>query len=343
MAFNDIIVWFENHKRLLSFRQTNDPYKIWISEIMLQQTQVVSMLPYYDKFIKIYPTVESLAHASLEDVLQHVKGMGYYRRFKLMHQCAIVIKEKYHSQFPNTHEAIITLPGIGMYTAGAIMSIAFKKPYSALDGNVMRVLTRVFSINSDIRLQKTQKELNVLNQSLIVKTHPDIYTHAMMEIGATICKPAQPVCEACPLSDICLSYKENTMHLYPYKSKAKEKKEYHLKTLLVINEKQEILIKKETQQLFEGMYLFPQYEYEHVDQALEKFKEAGIEAFAVKECSLVKHVFTHQVWHMSPVICTYKSGAIHDYIWYPIQALKDALMPVAHSKLHVVLKQNMRF
>jgi A/G-specific adenine glycosylase len=343
MAFNDIMYWFENNKRVLSFRQTNDPYKIWISEIMLQQTQVVSMLSYYDQFIKIYPTVESLAQASLEDVLQHVKGMGYYRRFKLMHQCAIIVKEKYHSQFPNTFEDIIALPGIGTYTAGAIMSIAFKKPYSALDGNVMRVLTRVFSINNDIRLQKTQKELDALNQSLIVKTHPDIYTHAMMEIGATICKPTQPLCETCPLSDICLSYKENTVHLYPYKSKAKEKIEYHLKTLLVINDKKEVLIKKETQPLFEGMYLFPQYEYEHVDQALEKLKDNGIEASVVVECLEVKHVFTHQIWHMSPVICTYKSGPIKDFTWYPIEALKDALMPVAHSKLHVVLKQGMRF
>jgi A/G-specific adenine glycosylase len=316
MAFTDIIQWFENHKRQLSFRATNDPYKIWVSEIMLQQTQVISMLPYYDRFIQVFPTIESLAEAQLEDVLQHLKGMGYYRRFKFMHQCAIVIRDKYQGQFPNTYEDIIKLPGIGMYTAGAIMSIAFKK---------------------------TQKELDALNQSLIVKTHPDIYTHAMMEIGATICKPNQPSCERCPLSDVCTSYQENTMHLYPYKSKAKEKKELMLKTLLIINDKQEVLIKKETEALFEGMYLFPQYEYEHSDEALNHLNGLGIEALEVKEFPIMKHVFTHQVWHMSPVICTYKSGTIHEYIWYPVQAIKDALMPVAHSKLHVVLKQFMRF
>lgn len=342
MAFADIIQWFETHKRELAFRATDDPYKIWVSEIMLQQTQVISMLPYYDRFMKVYPTVETLAEAQLEDVLQHLKGMGYYRRFKYMHQCAIVIKDKYQGQFPHTYEDIIQLPGIGMYTAGAIMSIAFKKPYSALDGNVMRVLTRVFSIDSDIRLQKTQKELDALNQSLIVKTHPDMYTHAMMEIGATICKPNQPQCERCPLSDVCTSYQENTMHLHPFKSKAKEKKEMMLKTLLVMNESREVLIKKETKALFEGMYLFPQFEYEHIDEALNHLNDLGIEALEVKELPTMKHVFTHQVWHMSPVICTYKSGTIHDYIWYPIVALKDALMPVAHSKLHVVLKQFMR-
>jgi A/G-specific adenine glycosylase len=343
MAFHDIINWFEKEKRHLSFRETKNPYFIWISEIMLQQTQVVTMLPYYEKFIKKYPTVKTLAEANLEDVLNTLKGIGYYRRFRLMHQCAQVIETQFQGQFPNRYEEIIKLPGIGTYTAGAIMSIAFSQPYSALDGNVMRVLTRVYQISDDIRLPKTIKKLDRLNQSLVSTTNPDIYTHAMMEIGATVCKKYQPKCEICPLQDICMSYQHSTQEQFPYKSTSQEKKVYRFKTMFIVNNQNEVLIKKETKTLFEGMYLFPQFDFESNESVLDYFASLNIDLEYIKSFPITRHVFTHQVWEMEPTLWIYKSGNIKDYNWYNLNTIDHALMPKAHSKLQVFLKDSLTF
>lgn len=343
MAFHDIPAWYKKNQRKLSFRETSDPYKIWVSEIMLQQTQVVSMLPYYERFITTFPTVESLAQSKLEDVLQVLKGIGYYRRFNMMHQCAKVIQEKYHGMFPNTYEEVRNLPGIGMYTAGAIMSIAFKKPYSALDGNVMRVLTRVYQIADDIRQVKTIKKLDLLNQSLVSVNEPDIYTHAMMEIGATVCKKHQPKCDVCPLQDSCLSYKDQTFDHFPYKSKISTKKVFGFKTLFITNQHQQILIKKETQALFQGMYLYPQLEVESIESVLEYFQNLHMDMMYIRSFPMVKHQFTHQTWEMEPVLLQFKSGDITGFEWYDIKNIQTALMPKAHSKLQVFLKDGLTF
>jgi A/G-specific adenine glycosylase len=343
MAFHDIIEWFHKEKRQLSFRETSNPYFIWISEIMLQQTQVVTMLPYYENFIKKFPTIQSLADAELEDVLNVLKGIGYYRRFRMMHACSKVIIDKFNGQFPNQYYDLLKLPGIGTYTAGAIMSIAFKKPYSALDGNVMRVLARVYQISDDIRLPKTIKKLDQLNQSLVSIKNPDIYTHAMMEIGATVCKKHQPKCEICPLQDICLSYEHSTQENFPYKSIAKEKNIYRFKTLLIINHLNEVLIRKETQTLFEGMYLFPQFDFESNESILDYFASRHINLTYVRSFPVIKHVFTHQEWEMEPIIYLYKNGDVSNYTWFKIHSIDQALMPKAHSKLQVFLKDRLTF
>jgi A/G-specific adenine glycosylase len=339
MSFQDIVFWYEKHQRPLIFRQTQNPYYIWISEIMLQQTQVITMVPYYETFIKKFPTIEALASSDLEEVLQVLKGIGYYRRFKMMHQCAKVIMASHQGIFPNTYDEVIKLPGIGLYTAGAIMSIAFKKPYSALDGNVMRVLTRVFEISDDVKQLKTQKKLDALNQSLIDHRNPDLYTHAMMEIGATICKPSQPMCDQCPLQDICQSYQHQTYVNFPYKSKATPKKEIFYQTILCVNDHHQVLIKKETQTLFEGMYLFPQFEVESLQSSIEALQSQGIQTTLLHSFDTIKHVFTHQVWHMKPIMLKFLAGNIEGYIWQDIDSIEHALMPRAHSKLQIFLKR----
>lgn len=338
MAIKDLLSWYKKNQRPLSFRQTNSPYKIWVAEIMLQQTQVATMLPYYEKFINKFPTIKSLANATFDDVLPFVTGLGYYRRFRLMHQAAQVMLNQFDGKFPNNYHDVRALPGIGDYTAGAIMSTAFQQPHSALDGNVMRVLTRLYMIEDDIRKPKTIKKLNALNQSLIDLDEPDIYTHAMMELGATICKPISPKCDVCPLQDGCLSYKHQMQASFPYKSKAPSKTHIKYMTCIIYNDDQHYVLKKETQSLFEGMYLFLQVESESVNYTTEWLLEQGIQAEHQRFITQIKHVFTHQVWEMD--VHAFKLIKMNQtqYFLATVDDPKFNMMPKAHSKLNQFLE-----
>ena len=255
-----------------------------------------------------------------------------------MHQAAIFIQEHYKGQFPTDYKDVRALPGIGDYTAGAIMSTAFKKPYSALDGNVMRVLTRVFMIDDDIKKPKTIKTLNQLNQSLINVEEPDIYTHAMMELGATVCKPTQPNCQACPLNDICQSYEHQVQHLYPFKSKSQAKKQKQLMTCIITDEHNRFLIKKETQSLFEGMYLFLQVESESIHYTMEWLESMGIVVDYMHPFKKLKHVFTHQVWYMDVHHFKLKTLQSKDVDLVAFNDDKFSMMPTAHLKIYKFLK-----
>jgi A/G-specific adenine glycosylase len=338
MAFKDILLWFKKNQRILPFRHTTSPYEIWVAEIMLQQTQVITMLPYYDRFLQRFKTITALGTATFEDVLPYVTGLGYYRRFRLMHQASIVIVKDFNGEFPNTYETIRALPGIGDYTAGAIMSTAYKKPYSALDGNVMRVLTRVFMIEDDIRKQSTIKKLNQLNQTLVDVEEPDIYTHAMMELGATLCKPLHPKCDICPLQDICQSYVQQSQHLFPYKSKGALKKHIKFMTCIIYNHNQEYVLKKETQSLFEGMYLFLQVESESVMYTMEWLLDQGIRVEYVSFNSQITHVFTHQIWEMEVHLFKLISMDQKQFFLAQLDDPKFKMMPRAHSKIYKLLK-----
>ncbi|MGB0202809.1 MAG: A/G-specific adenine glycosylase [Acholeplasmataceae bacterium] len=338
MGFKQLHHWYKKNKRILPFRETQDPYAIWAAEIMLQQTQVVTMLPYYEAFLARFKDIQSLASVTFDDVLPYVRGLGYYRRFRLMHQAAIFIQEHYKGQFPTDYKDVRALPGIGDYTAGAIMSTAFKKPYSALDGNVMRVLTRVFMIDDDIKKPKTIKTLNQLNQSLINVEEPDIYTHAMMELGATVCKPTQPNCQACPLNDICQSYEHQVQHLYPFKSKSQAKKQKQLMTCIITDEHDRYLIKKETQSLFEGMYLFLQVESESIHYTMEWLESMGIVVDYMHPFKKLKHVFTHQVWYMDVHHFKLKTLQSKDVDLVAFNDDKFSMMPTAHLKIYKFLK-----
>jgi len=181
MAYLRLFNWYQANKRDLPFRHTDNPYHIWVSEVMLQQTQVDTMLPYYESFLKVYPTIQTLADAQIEDVLRLVQGIGYYRRFRLLHKGAKYVIEHYGGKVPDDYFKVLKIPGIGAYTAGAIMSIAFHKPYPATDDNVIRVLSRVKMLEDDFRLEKNRKKLNKMNKELIEASgDPYLYTQSMM-------------------------------------------------------------------------------------------------------------------------------------------------------------------
>ena len=200
-----LLAWFDAHQRDLPWRASRDPYRVWIAEVMLQQTRIAAVLPYYRRFLKTFPTVESLARAPQEKVLQLWSGLGYYSRARNLHRAAQEVTAHYDGKFPRTLEAALALPGIGRYTAAAVLSIAYDQPLAVLDGNVARVLARLGAIRGDLRAPNRWRQLGDLAQSLLAASAPGNWNQALMELGETICTPQIPRCAACPVSRFCLA------------------------------------------------------------------------------------------------------------------------------------------
>ncbi|WP_162164037.1 A/G-specific adenine glycosylase [Acholeplasma hippikon] len=302
MEYLRLFEWYHENKRDLPFRKTKNPYDIWVSEVMLQQTQVESMLPYFDKFMKKYPTIHDLANAELEEVLHTVQGIGYYKRFRMLKQGAIYVDQNFNGELPNDYKELLKIPGVGAYTAGAIASIAFDLPHAATDGNVIRVLSRVYGFEDDFRLEKNRKKLNDFNTKLIEKApNYNDYTQSVMELGAKVCRPLNPKCEVCPLKDICVANKEDKIEKYPYLSPLKKQKET-LFYAFVVKYKDKFVLRKRTEELLNGFYEFIQVEADSLNGALNQMNELGYDIEVVEELKDVKHVFTHLIWHIKPVI-----------------------------------------
>jgi len=334
MEIKKLESWYLVNQRILPFRATKNPYHIWVSEILLQQTQVDTGLPYYERFIKKYPTVKDLAKAPEDELHKMVEGIGYYRRFANMLLAAKEIVDLYDGVFPNTYEEVIKLPGIGKYTAGAIMSIAFNQPYSALDGNVIRVLSRYLGVHGDMKEEKNRKKLDAINQSFLEKATPEVYTQAMMELGATVCKTQNPLCVNCPLNKTCFAYKNNQIEQFPEMSKAKAKKEIHFLTLILKNGERYYVGKKEAG-LLKGMYLYPQFELDSIEDVIEYFKGLGVQIKIDGKPKSYKHVFTHLTWCMEVFRAHVISGEIKDYQLVDPDELQNIPMATAHRKIDV--------
>ncbi|MDY0295226.1 MAG: A/G-specific adenine glycosylase [Acholeplasmataceae bacterium] len=332
MDITKLQVWYKKNHRKLSFRETNNPYYIWVSEIMLQQTQVDTVLPYFDKFIETFPTVQHLAQVDEERLIKQVEGLGYYRRFRNMHLAAKKIVEEHRGVFPTSYDDIIKLPGIGSYTAGAIMSIAYHQPYSALDGNVIRVLSRFLADDRDMRLDKHKKALNQLNQSYIEKAEPHIYTQAMMELGATVCKPKNPICENCPLAEHCVAFATHKQHEFPVLSKLKSPKNIMYKTL-IIHDGNYVYLRKRDEELLKGMYEYPQFEEESIFSIEDILKEQGITVVIEPQSENYQHIFSHQKWLMDVHHARYIEGNIKDWIKIKATEIDQIPMAVAHRKI----------
>ena len=332
MNIKKLEAWYQDNHRKLPFRDQDDPYKTWVSEIMLQQTQVETVLPFFNSFIQKYPSVFELAKTDLETLKKDVEGLGYYRRFKLMHETAKIIVDQYQGKFPKTYKEIINLPGIGTYTAGAILSIAYNLPISAVDGNVIRVLARYYGLFDDFRLDKNKKKLDQINQTLIEKATPNIYTQALMELGALICRPKSPACVSCPLNDHCVAYHDDITHELPVLSKLKKQKEFHYMTL-IIEDDEHIYLRKRTESLLEGMYEYPQFEAESINYVLNELSDQNIELKNIKFIDHYTHVFSHQIWKME----VYQAKLVDHYKedWIPIKKEKMSNLPmaIAHKKI----------
>jgi len=255
---NLLLKWYKREKRDLPWRKTKDPYAIWISEIMLQQTQVDTVIPYYTRWLKRFPTIQKLARAKEEIIMKFWEGLGYYSRARNIHKSAKLITAQYNSVFPKNKEDILALPGIGLYTLGAISSIAFNKSVPLVDGNVMRVFSRVFNIEENIQTETVKKKMWDIASLLVPTQKPGDFNQALMELGATICIPGTPMCLLCPLNEECVSFKEGTPSKLPLKNKMKTVK--FLGWMFFIEKKGHFLIQQRKKgSLMGGLWEFPSF------------------------------------------------------------------------------------
>ena len=287
-----VINWYKKHGRELPWREEKNPYFIWLSEIILQQTQVKQGLSYYLKFKTNFPTVAVLASSDEEEILKLWQGLGYYSRARNLHYAAQQIVNDFGGVFPDTYDDIIKLKGVGEYTAAAISSFVFGEKRAVVDGNVFRVLSRVFRIDTPINTGKGKKEFTQLANQLISIHDPANHNQAMMEVGAMVCKPKNPNCERCPLQSKCLSYSDQTQLNYPVKQKKVKVKERHL-NYLVVTDHQRILIRKRSGKgIWQGLYDFPLVESKQPLDRLQPFN--GIDVTNQSKDLDIKHILTHQ-------------------------------------------------
>jgi A/G-specific adenine glycosylase len=296
---NKLISWYKKNKRDLPWRNINDPYKIWLSEIILQQTQVVQGLNYYLKFTETFPTVIDLANAPEDKVMRLWQGLGYYSRARNLHTSSKIIKTNHKGKFPNTYESIKELKGVGDYTAAAIASFAFGLPHAVVDGNVYRVLSRLFNIDTPINSTKGKKDFQFLADELLNKKQPALHNSAMMEFGALWCKPQNPKCEECPLQENCMAFEKNTVALLPVKDKKIKIKIRHLH-YFIFNYKNNVYIQKRTEKdIWQNLYEFYLIETDEQTIADELFKHKTLRSVVndfkvISIASEKKHILSHQ-------------------------------------------------
>ncbi|WP_298878437.1 A/G-specific adenine glycosylase [uncultured Polaribacter sp.] len=302
---NTLIYWYLQNNRDLPWRKSKNPYFIWLSEIMLQQTRVAQGLSYYLKFTETFPTVFDLANANESTVLKMWQGLGYYSRARNLHFSAKFIANELNGIFPTTYNDIINLKGVGDYTASAIASICFNEPTAVVDGNVYRVLSRYFGIKTPINSSKGIKEFKVLAQSLIDNKQPGTYNQAIMDFGALHCKPQNPLCQTCPFSDSCIALEKNITKELPIKEKKiKIKKRYFNFLVIKTNNNKTILSERTGKGIWQGLYQFPLIETDKKIQkeeliSTEDFinlfpEETTISLFNKKE---IVHKLSHQHLH----------------------------------------------
>lgn len=294
-----LIKWYQENKRDFPWRKDQDPYHIWISEIMLQQTTTETVIPYYNRFLKKFPNVEALASASLEEVYKMWEGLGYYRRAKHIHESAQIILEKYQGVFPYEYDAILSLKGIGEYTAGAISSIAYGKQVPAVDGNVLRIISRYYLIKENIAETKVQKKIYQIVQELILNYDASAFNQGMMDLGATICKPVHPLCLECPIQKDCLAFKKKQMDVLPINIKKIKKQEISYITGIITYQNKYLLIQNPPGGLLENLYGFVQYDVESPYSFVSSFQEEYQQNLMIQaHIKDIKHVFSHRTWRM---------------------------------------------
>jgi A/G-specific adenine glycosylase len=259
-----LLRWFRTHRRDLPWRRSRDPYRIWLSEIMLQQTRVAAVVPYYERFLRRFPTVRSLASAPLDAVLKHWAGLGYYSRARNLHAAAKQIVAQHSGRFPADYDTALALPGIGRYTASAILSIAYGAPLAVLDGNVARVLARLGAVRGDLRKPKRWRTLEVTAQTLLASRHPGDWNQAMMELGATVCLPRAPHCDACPAARCCRAFQMGIAEELPSKRLKRAPVKVQIAAAILLDARDRTLLVKEPGKhdgvLFSRMWQFPAVE-----------------------------------------------------------------------------------
>jgi A/G-specific adenine glycosylase len=309
-----ILRWYARHQRDLPWRQTRDPYAVWVSEIMLQQTQVQTVLPYYRRFLARFPTVHSLAAASVDEVLKVWENLGYYARAHHLHEAAGKIIGQGRASLPSTEEGLLRLPGIGPYTAAAIASIAYGVKAPSLDGNVKRVLCRVFALQDPLDRSGTIKHIRALAEEVIPENNPGRFNQALMDLGASICTPRKPACFACPLRTLCLAAAKGLQEKLPVKRKRRALPQKEMTAAILVDSRRRYLVmRRPVQGLLAGLWKFPggtRKDGESLPESLVRTakEELGVPVRCNKELAAVKHAYTHFTITLHAYQCSFRNG-----------------------------------
>lgn len=350
-----LLNWYDNEKRDLPWRRTKNPYFIWISEIMLQQTQVVTVIPYYERFLEWFPTIEDLAKAPEDKLLKAWEGLGYYSRVRNMQKAAQEIMEKFDGVFPDNHKDILSLKGIGPYTAGAISSIAFGLAEPAVDGNVMRVMARLFEVNYDIGEPKNRKIFQAIMEILIDPERPGDFNQALMDLGTDIESAKNPRPDESPIRFFSAAYLHGTYDKYPIKLPKKKPKPLQLQAFVIRNNDGDFLLEKNLDgRLLGGFWSFPIVETDFIGQQLDLFEKETTSLKTVsqkalfkkdyqvtpdwtkRKFSLVKHTFSHQKWTielLEGLVTSDEVSKDKELRWVSLDQLQDYPMATPQKKM----------
>lgn len=346
----NLLDWYSNDQRQMPWRTSPSPYRVWVSEIMLQQTQVVTVIPYFNRFIREFPTVFDLANADLQSILKLWEGLGYYSRARNIHKAAKQVCSQYNGILPDTYDELQTLPGIGPYVAAAIVSIAFDKPVPVVDGNVLRVFCRFWGITDDIRQPSVRKHLFTQLTPIIKQvSSPSDFNQSIMEIGALICSPKSPKCGFCPISKTCYAQINQLQSQLPYKSKTKPVPHYTVSVGLIFKKNKILIGKRKESQMLGGLWELPggkQTENETVEQAVirEIYEETGITASISSKIGVIKHAYTHFKITLHAFMCIYIAGfpkphSTQALRWVSLSELDQFPFPKATIKVFNLFQQ----
>ncbi len=345
-----LLAWYEANQRDLPWRRdASDPYRVWIAEILLQQTQVVTAIPYYERFLARFPNVRALASARLDDVLKAWEGAGYYARARNLQRAAQEIVARFDGTIPSTVTELRALPGIGRYTAGAIASIAFHREAAAVDGNAMRVLCRVFAIRHAPRRARTQTELWQLAESLLPRGRAGEFNQALMELGATVCAPRQPACDVCPLARACAARRLGLQAKLPAKTAQRQLPHHHVAIGVIWKGKRLLIARRRDNQLLGGLWEFPGGHRKRGETlaacvAREVREELGIEIAVGEEWATRRHAYSHFRITLHAFDCRWVRGrpralGCAAWRWVVPDELTQYAFPAANRQLIAKLTQ----
>ncbi|HYE96743.1 MAG TPA: A/G-specific adenine glycosylase [Rubricoccaceae bacterium] len=351
----DLPAWFERHRRPMPWREATlngrrDPYRIWLSEVMLQQTRVDQARPYFERFLAAFPTVEALAAAPLDQVLKLWEGLGYYSRARNLHRAAQAIVDRYGAQIPETEDAIRALPGVGPYTAAAVLSLAYDVPLAVLDGNVIRVLARVFAVEADVRQGPTRAALQSLADALLDPEHPGRFNEALMELGATVCTPRRPACPRCPLRPVCAAAAQGRQEGFPIAAKRRPVPHHDVVVAVIEDDAGRLLVQKRpVEAMLGGLWEFPGGKAlpgELLPDALrrEVREELGVEIEVGAALARIEHAYTHFTITLHAFAAHLLSGEPVHHAGQPVQwvsaeGLADLAFPRANRRLIDLLQE----
>jgi len=348
----NLLQWYDLNRRDLPWRRTTDPYRIWVSEVMLQQTQVDTVIPYYDRFLKFFPDLKTLADANLNDVLKAWEGLGYYARARNLKQAAAVVLTEHHGRVPENEDDFRALPGVGDYIGAAVLSIAFRKPFAVVDGNVKRVLARLLLIDEPVNNAKSHKTFSPAADYLLARREPHLFNQAMMELGALICRPRNPVCGPCPLQRFCRAYDEKQIDSFPRRIQTAKVPLYPIASGVVCKNDRFLITRRKPEGLLGGLWEFPggkilKGETSEAACLREVREEVNLNVEVTGHLTTVKHAYSHFKIIMDVFVCRYVKGRIRlngpdDFRWISIGQTNAYPFPKATLKALPYLRKKIK-